>query len=81
MTDFQAIKREICPSCSRPTEGYYSERARHMAAAFRSGITAQTIGKAYYVSGEWAMKIITEQLGKEEVLAVQSTYWETGEEE
>jgi hypothetical protein len=78
---FKSIPREVCPECSRPTNGYYDRRAQHMAAAYRSGVPAQTIAKAYYVSGEWAMKIITEQLGKEEVLAVQATYWETGEEE
>jgi hypothetical protein len=78
---FKAIPREICSECSRPTNGYYDRRAQHMAAAYRSGVPAQTIAKAYYISPDWAMKIITEQLGKEEVLAVQATYWETGEEE
>ena len=30
---FKAIPREICPDCSRPTNGYYDRRAQHMAAA------------------------------------------------
>jgi hypothetical protein len=42
----------------------------HMAAAFRSGITPNRIASAYGMSPEWAMKLITEQLGKEAVTEI-----------
>jgi hypothetical protein len=68
MRDFQPIDREPCSECGRPSQGYYERRASHMAAAFRSGVTPHRISTAYGMSPDWALKIITEQLGKEAVL-------------
>ena len=52
-----------------------------MASAFRSGVPAQRIANAYGISGQWAMKIISEQMGKEAVLEVQTAYWAIEENE
>lgn len=73
--DFAPIKRETCEGCGRPVESYYDDRKQHMASAFRSGIPVNQIARAYYISPEWAMKLITEQMGKEAVLEVHETYW------
>lgn len=77
---FKAIPRDICETCSRPTEDYYRRRAEHMSSAFRSGVPIQGIARAYYVSPQWAMTIVTEQMGKEAVLEIQATYWAREEE-
>ena len=79
--DFAPIKREICPTCSRPTEGYYDERAAHMAAAFRSGVSVERIARAYRVTEGWTLKVITEQMGKEAVQDTLAAYWHKRGEE
>jgi ribosomal protein L34E len=68
--DFHPLERVVCEGCGRPVQGWYEERASHMAAAFRSGITPNRIASAYGMSPEWAMKLITEQLGKEAVTEI-----------
>lgn len=77
--DFKPIPRDTCSECGRASSDYYDARKVHMAAAFRSGVPAQTIARAYGISGEWAMNLITEQMGREAVVEVQQTYWSTDE--
>lgn len=73
---WQPIPRSACGECGRLTPDYYNARNDDIADAYESGISSRRLAKAYGVSEERTIQIITEQLGRRAYL----TAWHEGDE-
>jgi hypothetical protein len=58
------VPPDKCGECGRYTPQWYNERNADIADAYGEGVTSRRLAKAYGISEQRAVEIITDELGR-----------------
>ena len=64
MGDWSPIPPDKCGECGRYRPGWYDERNHDIGVSYEEGVSSRRLAKAYGLSEERTIQIITEQLGR-----------------
>lgn len=62
--DWKPIPPDNCPECGRSRPGWYDKRDEDIATAYTEGVSSRRLAKAYGISEERTVQIITRELGR-----------------